>query len=153
MRCAAIAEKTAWPPARHSRAACERLSPGTSPALMASQGLLASPSPQPTRPGRHADGRGDRDRGRRPPLCAHAPTWCKPASSGRSACCGITARQRPEAKFLGKLLSGRYDPADTTEPERVQQVTDLKNDRRKEGTGYRGQGSKIFTTHSGLTPI
>ena len=57
-------------------------------------------------------------------------------------------------KFLGKLLSGESVIAvGMTEPEAGSAVTDLKTTAVKEGTGYRINGSKIFTTHSAYADL
>jgi alkylation response protein AidB-like acyl-CoA dehydrogenase len=57
-------------------------------------------------------------------------------------------------KFLRKLLSGESVIAvGMTEPEAGSAVTDLKTTAVKEGTGYRINGSKIFTTHSAYADL
>jgi len=57
-------------------------------------------------------------------------------------------------KFLNKLLSGASVIAvGMTEPEAGSAVTDLKTTAVKEGTGYRINGSKIFTTHSAYADL
>ncbi len=57
-------------------------------------------------------------------------------------------------KFLGKLLSGESVIAvGMTEPEAGSAVTDLKTTAVREGTGYRINGSKIFTTHSAYADL
>src|SRR3989442_14899561 len=57
-------------------------------------------------------------------------------------------------KFLRKLLSGESVIAvGMTEPEAGSAVTDLKTTAVKEGTGYRINGSKIFTTHSACADL
>jgi alkylation response protein AidB-like acyl-CoA dehydrogenase len=57
-------------------------------------------------------------------------------------------------KFLKKLLSGASVIAvGMTEPEAGSAVTDLKTTAVKEGTGYRVNGSKIFTTHSAYADL
>ena len=57
-------------------------------------------------------------------------------------------------KFLKKLLSGASVIAvGMTEPEAGSAVTDLKTTAMKEGTGYRVNGSKMFTTHSAYADL
>ena len=57
-------------------------------------------------------------------------------------------------KFLKKLLSGESVIAlGMTEPEAGSAVTDLKTSAVREGTGYRINGSKIFTTHSAYADL
>jgi len=57
-------------------------------------------------------------------------------------------------KFLKKLLSGESVIAvGMTEPEAGSAVTDLKTSAVREGTGYRVNGSKIFTTHSAYADL
>jgi alkylation response protein AidB-like acyl-CoA dehydrogenase len=57
-------------------------------------------------------------------------------------------------KFLKKLLSGESVIAvGMTEPEAGSAVTDLKTTAIREGTGYRVNGSKVFTTHSAYADL
>jgi alkylation response protein AidB-like acyl-CoA dehydrogenase len=57
-------------------------------------------------------------------------------------------------RFLKKLLSGESVIAvGMTEPEAGSAVTDLKTSAVREGTGYRINGSKIFTTHSAYADL
>src|SRR5207247_11353782 len=57
-------------------------------------------------------------------------------------------------KLLKKLLSGESVIAvGMTEPEAGSAVTDLKTSAVREGTGYRVNGSKIFTTHSAYADL
>ncbi|HZF18899.1 MAG TPA: acyl-CoA dehydrogenase family protein [Burkholderiales bacterium] len=57
-------------------------------------------------------------------------------------------------RFLKKLLSGESVIAvGMTEPEAGSAVTDLKTTAIREGTGYRVNGSKIFTTHSAYADL
>jgi alkylation response protein AidB-like acyl-CoA dehydrogenase len=57
-------------------------------------------------------------------------------------------------KFLKKLLSGAsVISVGMTEPEAGSAVTDLKTTAIREGTGYRVNGSKIFTTHSAYADL
>jgi len=57
-------------------------------------------------------------------------------------------------KFLKKLLSGASVIAvGMTEPEAGSAVTDLKTTAIREGTGYRVNGSKMFTTHSAYADL
>src|SRR6266699_3985099 len=64
---------------------------------------------------------------------------------------GSPAQKR---NFLRKLLSGESVIAvGMTEPEAGSAVTDLKTTAVKEDTGYRINGSKIFTTHSAYADL
>ncbi len=57
-------------------------------------------------------------------------------------------------KFLKKLLSGAsVISVGMTEPEAGSAVTDLKTTAIRESTGYRINGSKIFTTHSAYADL
>ncbi len=57
-------------------------------------------------------------------------------------------------KFLKKLLSGAsVISVGMTEPEAGSAVTDLKTTATRESTGYRINGSKIFTTHSAYADL
>ena len=57
-------------------------------------------------------------------------------------------------KFLKKLLSGTsVISVGMTEPEAGSAVTDLKTTAIRESTGYRINGSKIFTTHSAYADL
>ena len=57
-------------------------------------------------------------------------------------------------RFLRKLLSGESVIAvGMTEPEAGSAVTDLKTTAVREGTGYRINGSKMFTTHSAYADL
>jgi alkylation response protein AidB-like acyl-CoA dehydrogenase len=64
------------------------------------------------------------------------------------------ASPEQKSRFLGRLLKGEaVISVGMTEPEAGSAVTELRTTATRDGDGYRINGSKVFTTHSGYADV
>jgi len=87
--------------------------------------------------------------------CApRAPTWCRRATSARSAPSSNTQRGEQKARFLPKLLAGEsIIGLGMSETQAGSAVTDLATTAVVEGDRVVANGPKVFSTHSGVADV